>query len=319
MKKLNKCSVLCITSAKDGAGRTTTVVNLAEALSTLDKKILVIDCDFKGNTTSQLGIGKQELCEKNLALGILNELNGEELIIRSPTLANVDVIGGTCQLTEVIEKFTDKKSKNNSNIPANINFEEKDSDLADFVQKTSAQVRQHLLLKSIISETILKKYDIIIVDTSSTFDCLYISAIASAHYYLIPVIPQQDNMVTIPLIIHSIEKIRKYLNPNLYNLGVLFCKYDKNLLLHSKYIEIIKTLAKTANLPVCTSMIPKDEKSLSIENQIDTSSKQRNSISKSYWALAGELLPKFKGKRLGKVPHPKMESVSCLFRECDNF
>jgi chromosome partitioning protein len=281
-----KPSIICIANQKGGVAKTTTVVNLAASFASLGKSVLVIDTDYQGNATDILGIKIADADKKNLATAILKEMSGEEVILKSPTVQNVDIIAGTRELSDVVTQMT-------------------------------GQVHQHLLLKPILSDTVLDQYDIIIIDTHPTLDCLYMSAMASAHYYLMPVFPDPESAKGIVDMVHSAEKIRKYLNPLLFNLGAVICRYDKSFATHPKFVEKIRELSKAANFPVCETLIPNSASisAASVASQPVVSWKPNAVISLAYCALAGELFNQLKGKRMGRVPVPNMEAVTNMPRE----
>lgn len=280
-----KTSVICIANQKGGVAKTTTVVNLAAAFSSLEKKVLVIDSDYQGNATDILGIDPNDANRKNLALAIKNEIPCENVILKS-CVQNVDVIAGTRSLTDVVSQM-------------------------------SGQAHQHLLLKPIFSDYVFKHYDIVIIDTHPTLDCLYMSAMTSAHYYLMPVFPDPESAKGLVDMVHSAEKIRKYLNPLLCNLGAVLCRYDKAFATHPKFVEKIRELSKAANFPVCETLIPNSASiaASSVASQPVVSLKPNSIISNAYCALAGELLPQLKGKRMGRVQTPNMGAVSKITHE----
>ena len=79
--------------SKGGVAKTTTVVNLAAAFASLDKKVLVIDADYQGNSTDILGVSLEDAGKKNLGFGILKGIQAENIIYKSPSTENVDTIG----------------------------------------------------------------------------------------------------------------------------------------------------------------------------------------------------------------------------------
>lgn len=283
-----KTSVICIANQKGGVAKTTTVVNLAAAFSSLEKKVLVVDSDYQGNATDTLGISAAQAEEKNLALAIIKDFSSKKVILKS-CVQNVDVIAGTRELTDVVVQM-------------------------------SGQVHQHLLLKHILDIYVFETYDIVIIDTHPTLDCLYMSAMTSAHYYLMPVFPDPESVKGIVDMVHSAEKIRKYLNPLLCNLGVVICRYDKAFSTHPKFVDKIRELSKAANFPVCKTLIPNSASiaAASVASQPVVSWKPNSVISNAYCALAGELFTQLKGKRMGRVPTPNMQVVSQITKEFES-
>jgi len=276
-----KTSIICIANQKGGVAKTTTVVNLAAAFASIGKTVLVVDSDYQGNATDILGIEMKDYEKKNLALGIIKELSCEEIVLKSKAVANIDVIAGTRELTDIVTQMT-------------------------------GQVHQHLLMRPILNDYIFETYDVVIIDTHPTLDCLYMSSMAAAHYYLMPVFPDPESAKGLVDMVHSAEKIRKYLNPLLCNLGAVICRYDKNFSTHPRFVEKIRELAKIANFPVCETLIPNSASipAASVASQPVVTFRPNSVISNAYTALAGELLPQLKGKRMGRVPVPNMDAIS---------
>ena len=74
--------------------------------------------------------------------------------------------------------------------------------------------------------------------------------------YLVPVSPDPESAKGLVYMIHSAEKIRKYLNALIFCAGVVICRYDKNYMAHTSFVERIKNIAKKAQFNVCKNIIP---------------------------------------------------------------
>jgi chromosome partitioning protein len=263
---------ICISSKKGGVAKTTTAVNLAASFVQLGKRTLIIDLDSQGNATDLLGVSQEIAKEKNILQAIEKELPAEEVIVAS-SIQNLDVIASVPSLGELPGKMAGK-------------FE------------------QDILFSPIFSDSLYKTYDVVIFDTApAVLDCLYMSAMNISNYYLIPVFADPESAKGIVGMITSAEVIRKK-NRMLKPLGLVICKYDKNISTNVKFATKIREIANEAHFPMCQTVIP-------ISASIPGASaatlpvikwKPNSPVSESYLSLAKELLVTLFPKKTKKVP-----------------
>ncbi len=265
-------SIVTIANQKGGVGKTTTVVNLAASFAQLDKKVLVIDMDYQGNATALLGADEaaKENYKKTVSYGIRNDLTLKD--IRLPTnIINVDVIAAT-------------------------------RDLDDLRDELAGKAKQLKVVEFLLKCDSLNEYDIVLIDTHPSLDCLFQASLIASHYYIIPLFAEPDSSRGLAHMICEVEEIRKYWNPTLRFLGCVITRYDSKNATHSKFQKILRETSKEGKFHVFDTVIP-------ISNAVAAASAQQISlinykksspISVSYTALAGEIIPNLKGKRKGR-------------------
>ena len=213
--------IIAIANQKGGVGKTTTSVNLSAALATKGKKVLVIDTDPQGNTTSGFGIEKNELDNTIYEL-MLSECSIKECILN-------DVIQGV------------------SVIPSNVNL------AATEIELIGVDRKEFILKREI--EWVKDSYDYIIIDCPPSLNFLTINSMTTADSVLVPIQCEYYALEGLSQLIHTINLVKERLNPDLAMEGVLFTMYDSRTNLSLQVVENVKS---HLNEKVFTTVIPRN-------------------------------------------------------------
>ena len=198
--------IIAIANQKGGVGKTTTAINLSACLAEKGKKVLIIDADPQGNTTSGFGIDKNNL-----------EHTIYELIIGKSILEE----------TLIPEHF-----ENLAIIPSNINLSGAEIELIGIDKK-------EYLLKNEIDK-IRDDYDFIIIDCPPSLNVLTVNSMTTADTVLVPIQCEYYALEGLSQLIHTISLVQKRLNPALVIEGVVFTMYDARTNLSLQVVENVK-------------------------------------------------------------------------------
>ena len=198
--------IIAIANQKGGVGKTTTSINLSACIAAKGKKVLVIDIDPQGNTTSGYGIEKNEL-----------ENTIYELIL------------GDCSIEDCILK---EVFPNISILPSNVNLAAAEIELIGVEKK-------ECILKNEV-DWVKDRFDFIIIDCPPSLSLLTVNAMTTADSVLVPIQCEYYALEGLSQLIHTINLVKERLNPDLDMDGVVFTMYDSRTNLSAQVVENVK-------------------------------------------------------------------------------
>lgn len=202
---------IAIFNQKGGVGKTTTNINLAACLAKKGKKILVLDIDPQGNTTSGLGIDKSKI-----------ELSTYDLLITD----NIDI------KDVVLKTGVDRLDI----VPASISLSGAEVELA-IVKGREKRLKRVL-------EQVKSEYDFIFIDCPPSLGLLTINSLTAVDGVLIPIQCEFYALEGVAQLMNTIEIVRKNLNENLYIQGVILSMFDGRTNLSVQVVEEVKKFFK---------------------------------------------------------------------------
>lgn len=198
--------VFCIANQKGGVGKTTTTINLAAALSSLKKKVLLIDLDPQGNATMGSGIDKNS-----------SELNIYQVLIGANTIAECKQYSETGGYDV---------------LAANRELSGAEIDLVQ-MEKREQQLKQALVHCQ-------ADYDFILIDCPPTLSLLTLNGLAAAHGVIIPMQCEYFALEGLSDLVNTIKRVYRNINEDLELIGLLRVMFDKRITLQRQVSEQIE-------------------------------------------------------------------------------
>ncbi len=202
--------IVSVVNQKGGVGKTTTAVNLAGGLGKLGKKILLVDADPQGNTTSAYGVDKQKLSASSYDL-LIGKAKAADAVVKTK-FDGVDII------------------------PCNMDLAGAEVELIS-IDRRESQLRDALCL-------VKGDYDYIFIDCPPSLGLITINALCASDTVLVPIQCEYFALEGLSQLIASVRQIKRLYNPLLELEGVLLTMYDGRLNLTQQVVGEVKRFFK---------------------------------------------------------------------------
>ncbi len=213
--------VIAIANQKGGVGKTTTAINLSASLAQKGMKVLVIDSDPQGNTTSGLGIDKEESRDSFYQV-LIDECEMSDAIIK----------------TDISGLFL---------VASDVNLAGAEIELI------GANEQEFILKKKL--ENIREDYDYILIDCPPSLNILTVNAMTCADSIIVPIQCEFYALEGLSQLLRTVELVKARLNKELKVDGVVFTMFDARTNLSTQVVDDVKS-----NLPhpVFNAVIPRN-------------------------------------------------------------
>ncbi len=223
---MSNCKVIALTNQKGGVGKTTTAVNLGVCLSKQGKKVLLVDADAQANLTMSLGYPRPDDLPISLATMM------QDIIDDKP----FDVKKGILHHSEGVDL-----------LPSNI-------ELSGLEVRLINAISRERVLTTCISE-VKKNYDYVLIDCMPSLGMLTINALAAADSVVIPTQPHYLSAKGLELLLRSVSKVRRQINPHLRIDGILMTMVMPRTNISKEVTALVRS-AYGQNIKVFDAQIP---------------------------------------------------------------
>ena len=223
---MSNCKVIALTNQKGGVGKTTTAVNLGVCLSKQGKKVLLVDADAQANLTMSLGYPRPDDLPISLATIM------QDIIDDNP----FDVQKGILHHSEGVDL-----------LPSNI-------ELSGLEVRLINAISRERVLTTCINE-VKKNYDYVLIDCMPSLGMLTINALAAADSVVIPTQPHYLSAKGLELLLRSVSKVRRQINPHLRIEGILMTMVMPRTNISKEVTALVRS-AYGQNIKVFDAQIP---------------------------------------------------------------
>ena len=223
---MSNCKVIALTNQKGGVGKTRTAVNLGVSLAQQGKKVLLVDADAQANLTMSLGYPRPDDLPISLATIM------QDIIDDNP----IDVQNGILHHGEGVDL-----------LPSNI-------ELSGLEVRLINAISRERVLKTCMSE-VKKNYDYVLIDCMPSLGMLTINALAAADSVIIPTQPHYLSAKGLELLLRSVSKVRRQINPHLRIDGILMTMVMPRTNISKEVTALVKSVYGQ-NIKVFDAQIP---------------------------------------------------------------
>jgi chromosome partitioning protein len=198
--------VIAVANQKGGVGKTTTAVNLSSCLGYKGKKVLLIDVDPQGNSTSGLGVDKKAIKKSSYDV-LINDVDIEETLVQTPIEnlmlcpSNIQLAGAEVELVSTISRETRLKNSLTS---------------------------------------IKDNYDFILIDCPPSLGLLTLNSLTASNTILVPIQCEYYALEGLSQLMETVKLVQKHLNKSLDVEGVVLTMFDARTNLSIQVVEEVK-------------------------------------------------------------------------------
>src|SRR5574344_2664150 len=214
---MGKCFVFV--NQKGGVGKTTSAINIGAYIALAGQKVLLVDFDSQGNMSSGVGVSKDKPTIYELLAGQVEA----EKAIKKTSVENLDAISASIDLSGVAIELADQEDR-------------------EFYLKNALEPLQPL-------------YDYILIDCPPSLGILTLNGLAAADSVLVPMQCEYFALEGITLLLQTVKKVQKSINPSLVIGGIFFTMYDSRTRLAQDVVVQVKSYFKDV---VFNTIIPRN-------------------------------------------------------------
>lgn len=256
------CKTIAICNQKGGVGKTTTTVNLGVGLAMQGKKVLLVDADPQCDLTTCLGWSDTDNLKNTLSDKMMEVVRGSES----------NPLNGILHHKENVDL-----------VPAS-------SDLFDFEISLVTAMNREVILKNYLSE-VKNKYDYVLIDCSPSLGMMTLNSLSAADSVIIPVQAHYLSAKCMTQLLRTVNKVKRYINPNLQIDGILLTIVDNRTNLAKSTVDTLRQNFGS-HIKIYKSQIPMAIRAAEVASKGESiyAYEPKSTVSKAYAEFTKEVL-----------------------------